>query len=173
MYYSWGWNVSHCEGFVLSLCGTATSGELWKLCSHNIFISWRFTGRICWSIMWATVERVYQKRAFCVHVWACYVLTDRWTGACVYMPAPACHLPVMSVCTQVCVYIFFGCLCLFPRTVTVFWSWFYILSLKLSLFGREKNQISCFALGPLNLAWLFTKTIQYKPVRFETFWNWG
>lgn len=100
------------------------------------------------------MEGVYQKRGFCV------------PGVSVCTSAPACELPVMSVCSQVCVYIFFVCPLLW--TVTVFRSGFLILSLKLSPFGGDRIQITCFAVGPIHLAWLFNKTTQCKPVRFPS-----
>lgn len=156
---------------MVAQCGTAASGELWKLYSHNIFIIWRCMARIT-CIIWATVERLYQKRGFCVRVWA-LLRVDRQTDRCFYVyvcTCLVCQLPVISVCTQVCVYIFLECLLLW--TVTVFWSWFHILSLKLSSFGRERIQITCFAQGLLNLAWLFTKTTLCKPDRFPVHrWN--
>lgn len=40
-------------------------------------------------------------------------LTHRWTGACMCTSAPACQLPVMSVCTQVCVCVPSLCVCSF------------------------------------------------------------
>lgn len=48
-----------------------------------------------------TVEKgVTKERFLCV-----YTLTDRWAGVCVCVPSPARQLPIMSACSQACVYI--------------------------------------------------------------------